>query len=186
MDETKDNPSAEGEGDGTLARLKAVRRSNANVFGETPILPPEVPAPKGDEEEPDVDAEGSAVLEPRVRNAALIAAIRTGALACVAAVFMGFVLLCSLGGLLPGGYSLGLALFVAVIGVPVAIIAAFSTYRQTLETERHKVGLCPRCGYDLRGSMGMRCPECGWRITAPGSSKSHLTEEEQKRQDMMD
>jgi len=186
VDETKDNPPAEGEGDGTLARLKAVRRSNANVFGETPILPPEVPAPKGDEEVPDVDAEGAVVLEPRVRNAALIAAIRTGALACVAAVFMGFVLVCSLGTLLPGGYSLGLGLFVAIIGVPVSIVGAYTTYRQTLETERHKVGLCPRCGYDLRGSMGMRCPECGWRITAPGSSKSHLTEEEQKRQEMMD
>jgi DNA-directed RNA polymerase subunit RPC12/RpoP len=185
VDETKDNPPAEGEGDGTLARLKAVRRAGGNVFGDTPILPPEVLAPKGDEEEPDVDAEGSAVLEPRVRNAALIAAIRTGALACAAAVFMGFVLVCSLGGLLPGGYTLGLGLFVALIGVPVSIVGAVSTYRQTLETERHKVGLCPRCGYDLRGSMGMRCPECGWRITAPGSSKSHLTDEEQRQQDMM-
>jgi hypothetical protein len=186
VDETKDNPPAEGEGDGTLARLKAVRRASGNVFGDTPIQPPEAPPPEGDEEEPDVDAEGSAVLEPRVRNAALIAAIKTGFLACVAAVFMGFVLVCSLGGLLPGGWSLGLGLFVAVIGVPVSIVGAYTTYRQTLETERHKVGLCPRCGYDLRGSMGMRCPECGWRISAPGSSKSHLTDEEQRRQDMMD
>jgi DNA-directed RNA polymerase subunit RPC12/RpoP len=124
-------------------------------------------------------------LEPRVRNAALIAAIRTGALACAAAVFMGFVLVCSLGGLLPGGYTLGLGRFVALIGVPVSIVGAVSTYRQTLETERHPVGLCPRCGYDLRGSMGMRCPECGRRITAPGSTKSHLTDEEQRQQDML-
>jgi hypothetical protein len=185
VDEQRKDSATQGEGDGTLARLKAVRRSAANVFGDTPIVPPEVPAePK--EDVPDVEAEGAPVLEPRVRNAALAAALRTGALACVAAVFMGFVLVCSLGGLLPGGWSLGLGLFVMIIGLPVSIVGAVSTYRQTLETERHKVGLCPRCGYDLRGSMGLRCPECGWRITTPGSTKSHLTEEEQRLQDQME
>jgi hypothetical protein len=185
VDETKRDTAAEGQGDGTLARLKAVRRSAANVFGDTPIVPPEVPA-EPQEDVPDVHAEGAPVLEPRVRNAALSAALKTGALACVAAVFMGFVLVCSLGGLLPGGWSLGLGLFVMLIGLPVSIVGAVSTYRQTLETERHKVGLCPRCGYDLRGSMGLRCPECGWRITTPGSTKSHLTEEQQRLQDQMD
>ena len=192
MDEGQKDPGAADAGDeSTLARLKAARRnaeasfgaapfSNA-TFGDTPIQMPEPPpdAPPTDEDE----EEGSPSLEPRVRNAALAASLRTAALACVAAIFMGFVLVCSLGGLLPGGWALALGLFVMVIGLPVALVAGFSAYRQTLETERHKVGLCPRCGYDLRGSMGLRCPECGWRITTPGSTKSQLTDEEQRMQD---
>ena len=28
--------------------------------------------------------------------------------------------------------------------------------------ERLALGLCARCGYDLRGSAGDRCSECGW------------------------
>lgn len=27
-------------------------------------------------------------------------------------------------------------------------------------------GVCPRCGYDLAGIDGRRCPECGWRLRA--------------------
>lgn len=33
---------------------------------------------------------------------------------------------------------------------------------------RRRRGLCPECGYDLRGSEGQRCPECG----APAESRS--------------
>ena len=32
--------------------------------------------------------------------------------------------------------------------------------RRSLLRERARLGLCPRCGYDLRGSPE-RCPECG-------------------------
>ncbi len=42
-------------------------------------------------------------------------------------------------------------------------------------------GLCPRCGYDLRGTghrNAGRCPECGWRRAGadPGSSLPDLSE----------
>ena len=180
-DEPQHGTDAKTEGDGTLARLKAARAAGA-VFGETPIQISEPVKPEPDEE-PD-EGEDSPTLEPRVRNAAMAASLKTGALACVAAVFMGFVLFCSLGSLVGGGYSVGLGLLVMLLGAPAAVIAGISSYRQTLETERHKVGLCPRCGYDLRGSMGLRCPECGWRIVTPGQTKAPWTEEEQRARDM--
>ena len=175
------NPGPPHDGDGTLGRLKAARRAGGAVFGETPI---QISAPArpttADADEP---ADASSALEPRVRHAAIAAALKTGALACVAGVFMGFVLFCFLSGLLPGGWSVFLGLAVVLTAGPVGVLAAVSAYRQTLETERHKVGLCPRCGYDLRGSTGLRCPECGWRIVTPGRTKAPWTEEEQRAQD---
>jgi hypothetical protein len=168
-------------GDGTPPPQRVVvRRAGGPVFGETPIEMPQSPDPQAP---PEDGPEETAALEPRVRQAAIAAALKTGALACIAGIFMGFVLTCALGGLVAGGWSILLGLTVAVIAIPVAVIGAFSSYRQTLETERHKVGLCPRCGYDLRGSVGARCPECGARIRAPGRSKVPWTEEEERREE---
>jgi hypothetical protein len=181
LDETPRDPRTQGDGDSTLARLKAARRSPGAVFGDTPIQAtpvPEQPVEEGPEGE-----EESAGLEPRVRNAAVAAALKTVALSICAGALMGMVLFCSLGSLMGGGWSVFLGLMVAAIGVPVAIVAGFSSYRQTLETERHRVGLCPRCGYDLRGSTGLRCPECGTRIRAPGSTRAPWTEEEQRQEE---
>ena len=182
-DEPKQAPGGaeEGDGEGTLARLKAARRSADAVFGETPI---QFAEPPRDDPEEGPDDEGAPALEPRVRHAAVTAAIKAVALAAAASVFMGLILVCALGGLLPGGWSLGLGLFVMLIGIPAAALAGIGSYRQTLETERHKVGLCPQCGYDLRGSMGLRCPECGWRISTPGSTKAPWTDEEQQRENL--
>lgn len=176
MSETPENSTRGPDEDNTLARLKAARAAGA-VFGDTPIRAVEArrdPVDAIDENAP------PAALEPRVRHAAISAALKTGFLACCAGVFMGLVLICALGGLMSGGWSLSLGLFVMIIAGPVAIFAAVSSYRQTLETERHKVGLCPRCGYDLRGSMGLRCPECGTRITTPGTTRAPWSEEEQR------
>jgi hypothetical protein len=62
----------------------------------------------------------------------------------------------SLLGLIPGGF-MPLALFVA-IGVVVFVLFEWPA-RQSLA--RRKSGLCPRCGYDLRGNVSGVCPECG-------------------------
>ena len=32
---------------------------------------------------------------------------------------------------------------------------------------RRKRGHCIKCGYDLRGTSGGVCPECGWRREPP-------------------
>ena len=180
-DESQPTPGTGQDGDDTFDRLKAARRAGGAVFGDTPI---QISQPPRDvqEDEPEEDDDETA-LEPRVRHAAVSAALKAGVLACCAGVFMGFVLMCALGGL-AGGWGLFLGLLVMGIAAPVAVLAGVSSYRQTLETERHKVGLCPQCGYDLRGSMGLRCPECGWRIVTPGQTKAPWTEEEHRRQEL--
>jgi hypothetical protein len=178
LEQRQRDSGAGGDGDKTLSRLKAARHRAGAVFGETPIQIPPTPvvAPRP-EEGPKGDAPG---LEPHVRQAAIAAALKTGALSLCAGVFMGFVLTCFLGGL--SGWGLILGLTIALIAGPVAVLAAVGSYRQTRESERHKVGLCPRCGYDLRGSVGLRCPECGTRIRTPGQTKAPWTEEEEARE----
>lgn len=39
------------------------------------------------------------------------------------------------------------------------VVAVRAMQRRTL---RKKRGLCPMCGYDLRGDLDAGCPECGW------------------------
>jgi hypothetical protein len=48
---------------------------------------------------------------------------------------------------------------------PAASLCVFSVrrYRYWVRERRRKNGLCPACGYDLRGSTD-RCPECGMAI----------------------
>ena len=55
--------------------------------------------------------------------------------------------------------------FVALSGLVAGMIAAgdwvaVERPREALR-RRRRLGLCPRCGYDLRGSPGRICPECG-------------------------
>jgi hypothetical protein len=44
--------------------------------------------------------------------------------------------------------------------MPTAVLAVMPIARAMRRRRRRQLGLCPRCGYDLRGVTG-RCPECG-------------------------
>ena len=46
-----------------------------------------------------------------------------------------------------------------------AALPAFRLAGRARRALRHRNGLCPRCGYDLRATPG-RCPECGHTPTA--------------------
>ena len=134
--------------------------AGASVFGDTPIAGPRLPEPEAETDDEPGETEDLAAW---VRKAALVAALRAGAQACVVGVFMGIVLGFFLSGMMPGvGLLLGLVLTVGAF--PVSILAGIATYRQTLETERTRQGLCPHCGYDLRGLNTARCPECGTKL----------------------
>ena len=153
----------DGPPDVEHVEVRRARPPASSVFGETPIAGPRLPEP--DPAEPDEPA-AMDDLAAWVRHAALVAALRTGAQACVVGVFMGIVLGFFLSGMMAGvGLLLGLALSIGAF--PVAILAGFATYRQTLESERQRQGLCANCGYDLRGLNTARCPECGAKLHPP-------------------
>jgi hypothetical protein len=50
-----------------------------------------------------------------------------------------------------------------VAGVAILLPIAFfvSARRRRRSLERERLGLCSRCGYDLRGTRHDLCPECG-------------------------
>jgi hypothetical protein len=54
-----------------------------------------------------------------------------------------------------------IALFVSILALPSGVILWIpKKIREHRRTRRLELGLCPRCGYDLRASPN-RCPECG-------------------------
>jgi hypothetical protein len=67
-----------------------------------------------------------------------------------------------------GGYRTAQAWF--AVAVFIAIIGYFvwqgrREIRDNREEARKQMGLCPKCGYDLRASPE-RCPECGAAVPA--------------------
>jgi hypothetical protein len=44
-----------------------------------------------------------------------------------------------------------------------AVLVGYGAWRLEVEKDRRRRGCCPRCGYDLRESIG-RCSECGRRF----------------------
>ena len=51
--------------------------------------------------------------------------------------------------------------FIAVMGIAIAARPTWSLWRERRARARHGQGRCPACGYDLRGALHERCPECG-------------------------
>jgi hypothetical protein len=50
---------------------------------------------------------------------------------------------------------------VFVMGMLALGLAGFLQWRESRTASRIRRGLCPKCGYDLRGSDAGMCPECG-------------------------
>ena len=54
------------------------------------------------------------------------------------------------------GFALNTVFYAAILRIPFAPFVLRRILRQ-------RRGACLQCGYDLRGSVGAGCPECGWR-----------------------
>lgn len=52
-----------------------------------------------------------------------------------------------------------------VAGPSLVLIGAILGARHVYLSKWHQLGCCAACGYDLRGSPGPRCPECGAEFT---------------------
>ncbi len=57
-----------------------------------------------------------------------------------------------------GGLILLVLLLGAVLGLPTAFVSARLRYGPKRSLSK---GRCAKCGYDLRGSVSVVCPECG-------------------------
>ena len=58
---------------------------------------------------------------------------------------------------LPVGFIITAILYAAAMWVSWRVVRYVVWIRR-----RRRTGLCPVCGYDLRGNLGGGCPECGW------------------------
>jgi predicted RNA-binding Zn-ribbon protein involved in translation (DUF1610 family) len=53
---------------------------------------------------------------------------------------------------------------------------AVGLVREMVSQSRRDRNCCTSCGYDLRGSTGRKCPECGAKVTPDsGSSRQHVS-----------
>jgi hypothetical protein len=62
--------------------------------------------------------------------------------------------------------------FVVILAV-MPVIRCISWRRRRISARRHRAGLCPNCGYDLRATPD-RCPECG-RPVLPAPIRNSAT-----------
>lgn len=64
-------------------------------------------------------------------------------------------------------YGLSVVNLAAALFVPALFISVRARVLRRRILSRRTRGLCLNCGYDLRGAIAVRCPECG-RATEPG------------------
>ncbi len=77
----------------------------------------------------------------------------------------GLVFSCTVTGLIIGLYVMADDwTVIPLLASPLAVMAlgtALIRVGHSLSLPRQRVGFCRGCGYDLRGSSGARCSECG-------------------------
>ena len=69
-------------------------------------------------------------------------------------------------GIIWTGFAINTIFYAAILAILWALWSSPFVVRRII---RRKRGLCIKCGYDLRGSSGGMCPECGWRREGEGT-----------------
>jgi hypothetical protein len=59
--------------------------------------------------------------------------------------------------------------FIAMLGAMAVLPGLLSLRRARRQRSRRAQGLCPACGYNLRGAEHERCPECGVAVARPAT-----------------
>ena len=74
----------------------------------------------------------------------------------------------------PAVFAVALCTMIPTCGIALGHYLAKREYREQLESVRLHSHFCKRCGYDLRGSVDIVCPECGTGISA--QQRRHIKE----------
>lgn len=52
---------------------------------------------------------------------------------------------------------------IVVVAIPTSVAAlVWLTSRESRDLRLWRRGVCPGCGYELKGLVEVGCPECGW------------------------
>ena len=88
----------------------------------------------------------------------------------VGAIFFTVMLMAAMSAFAVLGHDERAFSYALFFGLPVATVVSFVVWREMRAIDRRRKRqerVCANCGYDLRGQIELRCPECGEPFEPP-------------------